>query len=182
MTRWLFLLVLLVPACALAQTGATFNLASPILTEGGKLPLTAAGEKCGGSSMSPLLQWSGAPNDAKSFTITMFDPDAPGGGKLHWAVFNIPADQWSLPADAGDEKFELPYPAHTLPNSWGKKEYTGACPPPGEKHMYQFSIYAMRDALAFYPLSAIGKSTVNWLRENSLAHTTLTVTFETPRY
>ena len=54
----------------------------------------------------------------------------------------------------------------------------GACPPAGEKHHYQFTIYAMRDALAFYPLSAIGRSTVNWLRDNSLAHTTLTVTYQ----
>jgi|GEM_PF-5329422 len=176
MVRFLFVFALLISVPAFAQQ-AIFNLASPLLEEGKPMPLSAASEECGGSAISPMLQWSGAPPDAKSYTITMFDPDS---GKLHWAVFNIPADVWSLPADAGAEKHVLPYPSHALPNSWGKKQYTGACPPPGEKHLYQFSIYAMRDALAFYPLSAIGKSTVNWLRDNSLAHTTLSVTFSNP--
>lgn len=176
----LVLIVLLTSFAANAQQVATFNLSSPILEEGGPLPISAArnGDGCIGDNITPPLQWSGAPENAKSFTITMFDPDAKGGGKLHWAVFNIPGDVWSLPSGAGDEKYELPYPAHALPNSWGKKEYVGACPPEGTKHAYQFTIYAMRDALAFYPLSAIGKSTVNWLRDNSLGHTTLTVTYE----
>lgn len=173
-------LVLLLPACANAQ--ALFNLSSPILEEGKTMPLSAVydGNDCIGQNTSPPLQWSGAPEGTKSFSITMFDPDArDGSGWLHWVVFNIPANVSQLAADAGSgEEGALPEPAHSIGNHWGKNAYSGACPPMGDKpHRYQFTIYAMRDALAFYPLSAIGKPTVNWLREHSLAHTTLTVTY-----
>ena len=34
---------------------------------------------CKGGNISPSLGWSGAPSDAKSFAITVYDPDARTG-------------------------------------------------------------------------------------------------------
>ena len=40
----------------------------------------------GGKDLSPQLSWSGAPAETKSYTVTMYDPDAPSGsGHWRWA-------------------------------------------------------------------------------------------------
>jgi phosphatidylethanolamine-binding protein (PEBP) family uncharacterized protein len=46
----------------------------------------------GGKDLSPQLWWSGAPAETGSYTVTMYDPGAPGGsGFWHWAVADLPA-------------------------------------------------------------------------------------------
>ena len=58
---------------------------------------------CEGGNVSPSLIWKNAPVGAKSFAITVYDPDAPtGSGWWHWVVFNIPADVTSLPKGVGN--------------------------------------------------------------------------------
>jgi Raf kinase inhibitor-like YbhB/YbcL family protein len=48
-------------------------------------------EVAGGKDLSPQLSWSGAPAETESYTVTMYDPDAPSGsGFWHWAVADIP--------------------------------------------------------------------------------------------
>ena len=61
-----------------------------------------AGFGCEGRNVSPSLSWSGAPAGAKSFALTVYDPDAPtGSGWWHWVVVNLPAATTSLPKGAG---------------------------------------------------------------------------------
>ncbi|MFD3588605.1 YbhB/YbcL family Raf kinase inhibitor-like protein [Streptomyces sp. NPDC058683] len=111
----------------------TFSLSSESLADGGRL----ADEQvsgilgAGGQDVSPQLSWSGFPEETRSFTVAMFDPDVPtASGFWHWAVANLPASVTDLPAGAGDGR-DLPGGAVTLPNDAGYSRYLGPATPPG---------------------------------------------------
>jgi len=93
------------------------------------------GMGCTGGNTSPALAWTGAPAAAKSFAVTIYDPDAPtGSGWWHWVVYNLPATTTSLPAGAGDaSKNLLPAGAVQGNTDFGAPGYGGACPPAGDK-------------------------------------------------
>jgi len=48
--------------------------------------------------VSPRLKWTTRPRGTVSFSLTAFDPDAPGGGFLHWQIRRLPATSRALPA------------------------------------------------------------------------------------
>jgi hypothetical protein len=101
---------------------------------------------CTGGNISPSLSWSGAPSAAKSFAVSIYDPDAPtGSGWWHWVVFNIPAGTTSLPKGAGDVKKKLaPKGAIQSRTDFGADGYGGPCPPAGDKpHHYQITVFAV---------------------------------------
>ena len=99
---------------------------------------------CDGDNVSPALAWSGVPEGTQSFALIMDDPDAPGGTFTHWVLFNLPGDATDLPE--GVEA--VPMPAQGLAGSQGSNDaggigYTGPCPPPGDPHRYEFTMYAL---------------------------------------
>ncbi|MGW4530044.1 YbhB/YbcL family Raf kinase inhibitor-like protein [Nocardia sp. NPDC004340] len=91
---------------------------------------------CTAANHAPRLQWSGAPAAAKSFAVTMFDPDAPtGAGFWHWL-------NWDIPATATDFTAGAAGVAGT--NDAGAPGYLGPCPPAGDRpHTYQISVLAL---------------------------------------
>ena len=99
----------------------SFTVTSTDVTDGQPLPaaqMSGIFEVPGGKDLSPQLSWSGAPAETRSYTVTMYDPDAPSGsGFWHWAVADIPASVTGLPAGAGNGTGEhLPTGAFHLPN------------------------------------------------------------------
>jgi Raf kinase inhibitor-like YbhB/YbcL family protein len=101
---------------------------------------------CTGSNISPSLSWTGAPSGAKSFAVTVYDPDAPtGSGWWHWVVFNIPASTTSIAKNAGDVNAKImPAGAIQSRTDFGTNGYGGPCPPPGDKpHHYHFTVFAV---------------------------------------
>jgi phosphatidylethanolamine-binding protein (PEBP) family uncharacterized protein len=72
----------------------SFTVTSTDVTDGQALPpaqMSGIFEVPGGKDLSPQLSWSGAPAETKSYTVTMYDPDAPSGsGFWHWALADIP--------------------------------------------------------------------------------------------
>lgn len=125
-----------------------FHLTSPDFSEGETLPTSARSgiAGAGGDDRSPELHWEGAPEGTKSFAVTLYDPDAPtGSGFWHWAIYNIPADVTSLPADAGNpDAGLLPKGAITLSNELRMERFLGAAPPSGHgEHRYYFTVTAL---------------------------------------
>ena len=91
---------------------------------------------CEGEDVSPALSWKGAPDNAKSFALTVIDPDAPGGEFIHWLVYDIPKKVNEMPWGV------IPPGAKEVENDFGKTRYGGPCPPSGE-HRYVFTLYAL---------------------------------------
>lgn len=123
-----------------------FELSSPEVRPGEYLPLWARAASAGGEDRSPTLSWSGAPEQSKSFVVTMYDPDAPtGSGYWHWAVHDIPGSVTALPADAGNpDSGLLPKGAITIANESRAERFEGAGPPPGDgDHRYVFTVSAL---------------------------------------
>jgi Raf kinase inhibitor-like YbhB/YbcL family protein len=137
------LVVLFLAASAAAQE---FTLKSDQI--GGQLTIEQvySGFGCTGKNISPALKWSDAPKTAKSFAVTVYDPDAPtGSGWWHWVVFNIPATVTELKTDAGDpQKRIAPQGSVQSMTDYGKPGFGGACPPIGDKpHRYIFTVFAL---------------------------------------
>jgi Raf kinase inhibitor-like YbhB/YbcL family protein len=100
------------------------------------------GAMCGGENVSPELSFSNAPPGAKSFAVTLFDPDGGSGlGFVHWVVYGIPATVKTLPRGVGAKG-----PAGSTPgtNQTDGSGYFGPCPPMGDTpHHYIFQAYAL---------------------------------------
>ncbi len=134
------------PTDAATMKMEKFTLTSPDIKPGSKIgePFVANVFGCSGGNTSPALSWSGAPDGAKSFMLTVYDPDAPtGSGFWHWVMYNIPASVTSLPQGAGAAGKE-PAGAVVASNDTGSPGYTGPCPPKGDKpHRYIFTVAAI---------------------------------------
>lgn len=125
----------------------TFTLSSDDL--GGQATVTEEfnGFGCTGENQSPQLSWDQAPAEAKSFAITMYDPDAPtGSGWWHWVVFDIPASVSQLASNAGDLAAGLmPEGAIQSVTNYGVAGYGGPCPPEGHGlHQYIITVHALK--------------------------------------
>jgi Raf kinase inhibitor-like YbhB/YbcL family protein len=111
-----------------------FTLTSGSITDGQPLRNDQVGGimRAGGPDISPQLSWSGFPGETRSFTVSVYDPDAPtASGFWHWAVANLPVTVTDLPAGAGDGSLEgLASGVITLANDAGFKRNVGAAPPP----------------------------------------------------
>jgi Raf kinase inhibitor-like YbhB/YbcL family protein len=124
----------------------TFTLKSNSL--GGQLTESQvfSGFGCTGKNISPHLSWTNAPENTKSFAVTVYDPDAPtGSGWWHWVIFNIPADTSELKEDAGNpDKNLAPKGSIQSVTDFGKPGFGGACPPVGDTpHRYIFTVHAL---------------------------------------
>jgi Raf kinase inhibitor-like YbhB/YbcL family protein len=113
----------------MAALTAAFLLTSPAFANGGTIPRRYT---CDGANTSPPLRWTAPPRGTASLQLTVFDPDAPNGGFLHWQIARLPASARSLPAGS----------RLGGPNGAGRRGYTGPCPPSGTHH-YRFQLRAL---------------------------------------
>ena len=133
-----------------------FKLSSPAFADSGSIPQKYT---CQGDNVSPELNWSEAPTNARSFALIMDDPDAPGGTFTHWVLFDIPADRQQLgegtgPIGVGGN------------NGLSQTGYMGPCPP-GGIHRYYFRLYAL-DVLSLNLKEGASRSEVEAAMKNHL--------------
>jgi Raf kinase inhibitor-like YbhB/YbcL family protein len=76
--------------------GRGFALRSPVVVDGGTLPKEFTGD---GASVTPPLEWSGAPAGTRSYALIMHHIDPEGLIKWYWTLYNIPSEVCSLPKD-----------------------------------------------------------------------------------
>ncbi len=149
----LALAVAAAPITATAKQAFTVSVAG---TAKGRFTQTqyANGFGCHGGNISPAIAWSGAPADAKSFVVTMYDPDAPtGSGWWHWVVVDLPATSDHLDAGASGH---LPAGAVEIANDGKDARYDGPCPPTGEDHRYVVTVTALKVAKLDLPADPSG--------------------------
>jgi Raf kinase inhibitor-like YbhB/YbcL family protein len=149
-----------------------FTLTSTDIHDGGVLPDAQVADK---GNTSPQLSWSGAPEGARSYAITVYDPDAPtGSGFWHWTVANIPADVTQLAAGG-----PLPSGAVEGRTDYGSPGFGGAAPPPGHgPHRYIFTVFAVdTEKLDVTPDNSGAVFGFN-LHFHTLARATITATYE----
>ena len=139
---------------------------------------------CSGENRSPVLKWSGAPKDTKSFAVTVYDPDAPtGSGWWHWSVVNIPANVTELPADAGAAGgASLPKGASQVRTDYGVAAWGGVCPPEGDKpHRYIFTVHALKTDRLEIPADATAALAGFNINANSIGKASFTATYGRPK-
>jgi len=106
------------------------TITSPVFEEGKMIPEEYT---CQGKNISPPLTISNIPDKTVSMVLIMDDPEAPGGGFIHWVMYNIPPVT-SIKADEA--------PGIQGANGRGDLKYSGPCPSKGGRH-FHFKIYAL---------------------------------------
>lgn len=115
----------------------TIRLTSAAFVEGQAIPREFT---CDGDDRSPPLVWQNLPASTREVALTVEDPDAPRGIFVHWVV-------WGLAPSARLETGRAPEGAREGRNGFGRRGYSGPCPPRGDKHRYVFTLFALRHAL-----------------------------------
>ncbi|HET9835173.1 MAG TPA: YbhB/YbcL family Raf kinase inhibitor-like protein [Rhodanobacteraceae bacterium] len=166
-------------ALGLAATAAqAFTLTSPVVKPNGTIPLQQVYTECGGGNVSPQLEWRDVPPGTKSFAVSVFDPDAPGGGFWHWIAFNIGVGAHGLNPGAGTpHSGNAPGDTVQMENGFGNKGYSGPCPPPGKPHHYVFTAYALDVAVLPVSAAAGADHVIAAIKKHALATATLTATY-----
>lgn len=130
-----FLLVVL----SYNATAARLVIDSTAFDRYGSIPVQFT---CNGANISPPLEILDAMGTTKSYTLMVYDRDAPEGDWVHWLMFNIPPSSINELNQGATE----PKGAVVGKNSYDKVGYSGPCPASGE-HRYAFQIWALDTVL-----------------------------------
>ncbi len=114
---------------------------------------------CEGKNVSPPLDIAEIPEEVKSLTLIVDDPDAPNSTWLHWIVWNIPVTHHIKENES---------PGTEGINDFGKCWYGGPCPPTGTHH-YFFRVYGL-DAVLPLKAGASLEELNNAMRNHILAY------------
>mgnify|MGYP006272231409 CR=1 FL=1 len=118
------------------------KLTSSAFSEGEPIPKSYS---CDGADMSPQLSWEEVPAGTESFALIADDPDAPVGTWVHWVIYDIPGEKRELQENYPKQEVDSDGSRQGL-NDFRRIGYGGPCPP-GGKHRYFFTLYALSTTL-----------------------------------
>jgi Raf kinase inhibitor-like YbhB/YbcL family protein len=118
------------------------TIRSSVFEQGSAIPRL---HTCDDKDLSPPLEWSDPPGNARSFALIVDDPDAPDPAAptrvyVHWVLYDLPASVTSIQEDG--EQDAVKAGARQGKNDWSRTGYGGPCPPIG-RHRYFFKLYAL---------------------------------------
>ena len=120
----------------------SLTITSPAFFHNSEIP---AEFTCDGLDISPPLEWTGVPGEAKSLALIVEDPDAPDPAApkmvwVHWILYNFPPTTTGF--TQGVDPQDLPTGTLQGKNNWKQTSYGGPCPPIG-RHRYFFRLFAV---------------------------------------
>jgi len=148
-----------------ALFAVALSLSSPAFPAGSSIPQRFT---CDGQDVSPPLRWSRVPPRARSLTVQLQDPDAPGGVFTHWLLWNLPPRTRGLPVHVSRRQQGR--------NTFGRIGYSGPCPPQGSIHHYVFTLFALDSKLAL-PRGSSASRLHAVMRGHVVSRTTLVGTY-----
>jgi Raf kinase inhibitor-like YbhB/YbcL family protein len=131
-----------------ARAADPFTLTSPAYQDNAMLDVKNSGNlkevpscPADGQNISPPLAWANAPDTAKSFALTIVDPEGGGGaGYIHLVAYGIPVSV------TGFAEGELSQPSDKFVGGKNSREmatYFGPCPPATSgAHHYTYILIA----------------------------------------
>ncbi len=108
-----------------------------VFPDGGKIPERYT---CDGDDVSPEIEFSEVPKEAKSLVLMVIDLDSPQKTWVHWILWNIPPQTKKLSEDCDTSNCTQGI------NDFGSMGYGGPCPRSGT-HRYEFRVYALNAEL-----------------------------------
>jgi hypothetical protein len=121
---------------------------------------------CDGINISPPLEWQNIPENTKTFSLIIEDPDAPVKTWIHWVVFNIPSKITNF-----DENIDASSFNQGATDFDARRDYGGPCPPSGT-HSYHFKLYAL-DTIINLPNGSTKEQLLQKMQGHILDQTTL---------
>lgn len=115
------------------------KISSPAFNDGERIPKMYTAD---GSDISPPLLFSNVPKRTKKLVLICDDPDAPGGGFVHWVIFDLLGNAEGIPEGLSTRR-DLSDGSRQGINSFGRVGYNGPSPPAGKTHHYIFRLYAV---------------------------------------
>jgi hypothetical protein len=145
-----------------------FALRSPAFEDGAPLPRR---HTCEGEDVSPALEWTAPPAEARSLALVVEDPDAPGGTFTHWLAWGMEPDARGL--------VEGRRPPLEGRNDFRQRGWRGPCPPRGHgPHRYVFRLVALDATLEDLAAGAAARDVDAAVSGHVLAAAELVGTFE----
>lgn len=152
-----------------AAESTSFVLTSDVMQTGSSLPITYT---CDGDSISPPLNWSGAPDNTTEYALVMHHIAAPDDVHWYWVMYNMASDISSLHSS------EIQGTLGTNGVN-GLNEYAPPCSKgPGVKS-YTFTLYALSGTADLSNTLDVDRDTLlTAITDITLASVDLSVTYE----